>query len=75
LAFSEFQLFDLKGAKNVHLLNWALVDANVSNEYKVANYASQARKIIDNHLWSNEPTIYLIERQSLRPIGISCTTN
>lgn len=71
LAYSEFGYSYLsKVKKRIELRDWKLLDANVSSEYNVQSYATQGRQLLDNGLWSSdEPTLYLMERQSLRPIG------
>lgn len=72
LAFSEFTVKDgPDGKRMVELSDWRLVDAQVPSEYNVTSYAKQGRIIINDHLWSasNSPTLYIMERQSLRPIG------
>lgn len=54
---------------HVELENWSLVNANVPTEYNVKSFIECGRNVLDQGIFKPIPTIYLMEKQTLRPLG------
>ncbi|KAJ3342063.1 hypothetical protein HDU91_000589 [Kappamyces sp. JEL0680] len=51
--------------------DWGLLDPRMPQEYNVYSYSQQCRAMLDQGLFKSEADLYLVERQSFRPMGLS----
>jgi hypothetical protein len=49
--------------------DWRVMDANMPKDYNVHSYSQKCRQLLDDGLFKCNTDLYLVERQSMRPMG------
>jgi hypothetical protein len=55
----------------ITIKDWGLLNPQMPSAYNVQQYSEQCRLLLDNGLFKETAKLYLIERQSWRPMGFN----
>ena len=55
----------------IKVKDWGLLNPQMPNVYNVQQYSEQCRSLLDHGLFKKDADLYLIERQSWRPMGFN----
>ncbi|KAI8899597.1 ribonuclease H-like domain-containing protein [Globomyces pollinis-pini] len=65
--YNEFKPLE---SPKITIKDWGVFSVDIPKEYHSYKFAVECRRILDSQLYKPDASLYIVEKQSIRPIGI-----